>query len=629
MDYRNLTDEQIKVLANTEKDIKLPAHLETKFLKKIKEEFKPGNITEFKRIRNFKRIALAIAAAAIFVLAPVLIFNLIVTPASTYKVMLAQGSVEVERNGEITYLSVGDRVYEDDKIITNDNSYCTVSLNDDSLIFLNEMSELIFETVNGKNTTLNLIKGQVISSVALLEENEVYEIITAELTVSVVGTVFMVEAGEGTTRVSVNKGIVDIEYLSEESEKEKITLVKSESFTVSEKEYEKKPQKTEGLGEDIIESFDLFESINNIILKEELEENIAAKVNFVDADEEIEVAEEIKYEWQIKNIYDYNNTRYENIINISTSKYYAVAQTYNSFICFNLSGKLMWEKTYDTNESGLFDTPAVIYGNNLFASSTNKLLFIIDLDSGRELNIITTPDILSKYSSMTVYGNNIYLPYANGIYAFDIDNLNISNEPVISFTSPVALLKYQNNYYISSYVAKEISKYDNNYNKIWNVKFDDRLFSIPLVYEKIIISGWSGNVFELDFDGNISRQLIYSDGIISKPDIYNNNVYVLANDGMLIEIGLNAFEIKNNYKIDNSPNPENYIYKSVTINNNNLFIGNDIGEIFIYDLDTGSIEKTFNTNASGINCSVAYSNNTYFVGNDTGEIFMFKLEETK
>ncbi len=46
MDYRNLTDEQLKALAQYDEDIKLPEHLETRFLNKIKDDFKPysGNI---------------------------------------------------------------------------------------------------------------------------------------------------------------------------------------------------------------------------------------------------------------------------------------------------------------------------------------------------------------------------------------------------------------------------------------------------------------------------------------------------------------------------------------------------------------------------------------------------------
>ena len=624
MDYRNLTDEQLKALASYDKEIKFPEHLETKFLNKIKKEFKPysGNIVEFKRNRIFRRAAILAAAVIIFVLSPIFIINYISsTDSAAYTAIIFNGTVEVERDSEKFRLIGGDRLYQDDIVSTNEGAYLSISFNDDSIIWLNENSILVFETSNDNETVLTLLKGQVISSVASLEEYEVYRIITEELTVSVIGTIFLVEAGDGTTRVAVNKGVVNIDYFDENSEEQNIELKKSESFVIS----ENKPEKTNGLTEDIINSFNQFEIINAEILKEELEENLSVQVNLTDVEEEIEEGE---LEWQIRNIYDFNNTRYENIINISTSKYYAVAQTLNSFICFNMSGNLMWEKTYDENESGLFDTPAVIHGNKLYASSNNKLIYIINLDNGRE-NAISMPGILSKYSNMTVYNNIIYLPFADGIYTLDANGLNISDGPVITFSSPIAIVKSINDYYVSSFVSKEISKYDSNYNEVWSTRFGDRLFSSPVLDDNIIVTSWSGNLFKLDYNGNILNEVNISNGFISAPCIYRNNLYILSNDGNLIVVNLNNFEILKTFQIDDYPNPETYVYKSAVINNNNLIIGSDSGKIIIYNLDTEVIEKSFETDNVSINTSAGFYNDTSFIGNNSGMIYLFKLAEVK
>ena len=83
------------------------------------------------------------------------------------------------------------------------------------------------------------------------------------------------------------------------------------------------------------------------------------------------------------------------------------------------------------------------------------------------------------------------------------------------------------------------------------------------------------------------------------------------------------------HKIDDNPDPETYIQKSAVINKNNLIIGSNKGEIFIYDLDTGLIEKSFGTDGIPINCSPGFSNNTYFIGNNSGKIYFFKFAEVK
>jgi len=164
---------------------------------------------------------------------------------------------------------------------------------------------------------------------------------------------------------------------------------------------------------------------------------------------------------------------------------------------------------------------------------------------------------------------------------------------------------------------------------VWSTWFGDRLFSSPVLDDNIIVTSWSGNLFKLDYNGNILNEVNISNGFISAPCIYRNKMYILSNDGNLIVVNLNNFEILKTFQIDDYPNPETYVYKSAVINNNNLIIGSDSGKIIIYNLDTEVIEKSFETDNVSINTSAGFYNDTYFIGNNSGMIYLFKLAEVK
>lgn len=621
MDYRNLSDEQLKELARNDRDITIPEYLEKRILDKIQKNFKPfrGNIIQLKRKRIIKRAVFLAAAVIIIVLSPILIINY--SNQSHYSVLLVEGNVSVERNGEISGLNPGDNIYENDMIITSGNSYCSVGFKEDTVIWINSSSRAVFDKAQSESTVVKLLNGVLISSVAELMDNESYSVITDELSVTVNGTVFLVEAGNGTSRVAVNKGVVDIDYFDENSEKQKIELKRSESFSIS----SKKTEKTQGFTVDIINSFNEFEAVNSLILKEELEENIPVQAGFI-SELRKSPAEEKVYEWRIKKIY---NGTGENVINISVLGSYAVSQNISSFSCFSLSGKLLWERSFSEDQTGLFDTPAVIYGNRLYAAGTRKKLVILNLDNGKEIEIIEMPGTLSKYSHITVYKNTFFLPFADGIYTLDFHDNSISESAVIKFPSPVALIKSGEHFYVSSFVSKEIAGFDNNYNELWRTGIGDRLFSIPVITDNIIVTSWSGKIFKLDLSGNIKGEAEISEGFISAPGVYGSSVYILANSGKLIEADLDNLEVTNTFIIDKNPDPENYIYKSPAINKNILVIGSDTGKINIYNLDTDKMEKTFETGNASICSKAGFYEDTYFLGNSSGDIYIVEYAEAE
>ncbi len=630
MNYDKITDDElIKIIREPLRKLYAPSkRLDERIEKNINNKFKgqENKIIEynnFQRVKIQKRLTL-IAAAVLIVLAPIFIFNYLNVSDNLYQVALLVGTVQVERAGEVKSLSVGDSIYQDDKLMTIEGSYCSL-VYDDNVIWLNENSELVFNIYNENETVLNLLEGQVITSVASLDEDEIYEIVTNELNVSVVGTVFLVDSGNGVSSVAVRKGIVEIEYIDKEKVEQKVELQKNESILIEKNIGEVKS----GLEKKYIDSFNLFEIINATILSEEIGEELPISLiddtieNIEDESDIYPIEEtEIVYEWNINKIH---NGTGANIINISTSKYYAVAQSLDSFICFNMSGNLMWKKTYSEVEMGVFDTPAIIYGNKLYASSTKKKLIIVNLDNGRELNVIDIPGVISKNSNMTVYNGIVYLPIADGIYAFDTED--ISEDPVITYASAVSLIKEGNNYLMTSFITKGIASYDSNYTEIWNVSLDERIFSNPVFNRSIYVTGYNGNIYKIDYDGNILNQANISNGFISQPVIYNNSIFILSNDGNIVEVSLSNLEIIKNIKIDNNPDPDIYIYKSVIINDKYIIIGSDTGEIIIYNINDATIEKTFNTNSESINASVGFYNDKYFIGNESGDIFLIELSE--
>jgi outer membrane protein assembly factor BamB len=620
VDYKKITDKQLESIARYEKNIKVPDYLEKKYIAKIKEKYKSykGNIVDFKRKRFIRRTIAVAAAVFIIVIFPIVIFNYALGSLSPYSVILVKGNVQVERNNEIIELAQGDSIYKDDTVITGGSSSCSVVLNDETVIWINSDSKASFINAGKHNTVIKLAEGQIVSSVTELEDIESYSIKTDQLSVSVIGTIFLVEAGKGISKVAVNKGFVDIEYNDQNGETHKEYLKKSEAFILS----EYNPEKTEGLYDYMIILFNQFEAVNTELLKEKIETNIPIQTEI--STEKIEKDEEIKYEWNIKKIY---NGSGNNIINISVSKYYAIAQNLSGFTCFNSAGKQLWKKSYNELECGLFDTPAVIKGNSLVAAGTGKKLIVLNLLDGSEIKNIDMPGIISKYSHMTVYDDVLYMPFADGIYALNKDNLNIDETPVIIFPSPVALVKSGNFYYTNSFVTKETAKFDKDYNIMWNTSTGDRLFSEPVFTDSIILCTWPGRIIKLDYDGNILCKTELSTGFISKPEVYGNSIYILANSGKLMEINSGNLEILNEIEIDSNPNPEDYLYKSVVVNRGLLIIGSDSGEVILYNLNTGNIEKTFSTINAPINSGAGFYEDKYFIGNESGDVYLVELTE--
>ena len=94
-----------------------------------------------------------------------------------------------------------------------------------------------------------------------------------------------------------------------------------------------------------------------------------------------------------------------------------------------------------------------------------------------------------------------------------------------------------------------MAKYDNNYNKVWSISFKDRLLSLPLLGDTIIVSGWSGNIFKMDHDAKILAEVNLSSGFISSPVMYKDKFFILSNNGELLGIDTKKLEIIKTIKI--------------------------------------------------------------------------------
>jgi uncharacterized protein (TIGR03435 family) len=151
----------------------------------------------------------AVAAAAVFVLAATpLIREWTSTDAARAVVDSADGSVYRTASGEPTKIPVGGSINTGETIRTNGNAGAVLALADGSRVEMRSQSELALERADD-GIRIRLRSGSIIVNAAKQRTGHLY-VQTKDMSVSVVGTIFLVNAEKEGSRVAVIEGEVRV-----------------------------------------------------------------------------------------------------------------------------------------------------------------------------------------------------------------------------------------------------------------------------------------------------------------------------------------------------------------------------------------------------------------------------------
>lgn len=322
--------------------------------------------------------------------------------------------------------------------------------------------------------------------------------------------------------------------------------------------------------------------------------------------------------YQYENPSDPSNNRISGIIE---SKGTVIVQTNVSLLCFNNKNKLLWNKNFGKKEGMFFMSIPQVFNNKVYISSINKKVAVLNALTGNKTAILDTDGIINFGYTMTTINDRFIFPLSSGLYTLNTDGKSL--DQFIQFRNPVTPVKAGNDIIVASYVDKALALYSNSGEKQWDAALHNRIFASPIFTGKSIIVGdTKGIVYQLSMKGKILKQAEVAAGFTSKPQLYNNAIYTLLDDGGLYKIDVNDLSAEKMITVDATPGEtKDYLFKKIVIFDNKLFIGNDTGELIIYNLDDDIVEKNIKLTDAKITSSIYKVSNYYYIGSETGELF--------
>jgi outer membrane protein assembly factor BamB len=600
------------------------------------------------------------------------------------------------RNGKRTSLGLQATIETGDRIITGRNSFssestdiatqpendkspqrdyfsfCDLLLGDHSIVNIGEKTECIFSLLSDKETKIELMTGRIVARVEKKAPGSLFAITTDNITITVHGTIFMVERSpDATTMVSVYRGEVNIDYPGADKMKHEI-VGEGDSFSINKGKSEKSKlsdpvkaylqklvkKKVKNLDSSVktilsvkpetvsvtIDNMDAFTIKEKAGLLLEPGKHVIefGKTGFkpqkitIDpkAGEEftkniiLEQDEQLAREWTWRKIYTYKNTEnsaLNGILGFSGNSDYAVAYTQESIFCINGNGELVWEKRYGESVKTLFDSPPIVSGNKVYASSLNKQVIVLDGKTGKELERKDTRGSINYNYTMVRNKNAIYIPFPDGIYAFDETGNTLSPNPLFPFNSPTTPVLFENGIFVSSFLSREVVRFDGNGKREWTFMTDDRGYSSLLLADKnLFVGDKSGIVYSLSLKGELRKKISLPGGITSNLVRSGDNLLCLADNGTLYQMRIDDLSITASYPVDSTPDVSGYIRKFPLVQSNTAFIGSEKGTLLIIDLVHNRIEKELPISVSPVSCAVHPLRDFYLMATEDGEIFLIE-----
>ena len=594
-------------------------------------------------------------------------------------VVFLSGNINIINNNNYQNLKINSNLTQGDIVETDNYSQCSIQLGNNSIIFIKENSKVVFNKImKSKKIKLDLLTGKILININKLPKRSNFIVETENSIVSVVGTQFLVEYDnkKKTSFIGVNRGIVKIKNKYNKYSKS-IFLNANESIFIKNKNTKKHiiSNNIKSIFNDIdnfkIKNLETLSSINiktdsipafltidkkktykfyneiaffiepgqyNIKIQDENNNKFIKNIELINNQNFYEniffkniIEKTIENKFRSKKIYKYTNKDDPSkniIIGFINKDNYTIAQTNTSIVYFNNKGVKIWEKIYGTNRNLFFMSLPVIYNNNVYVSSINNKLLILDLKTGKELMIINSPGSISFGYSMLKHQEKMYFPFSSGVYSFDLNNNSFNQEPLFSVKSASIPLITKDKIYISSLMNRKLSAFDISGKKIWDFDLDNRSFITPVYIENNIYTGdKSGVIYKISNDtGILNGKKQLPAGLTSRLTKYNNTLYALTNDGILYKINPDNLFFEKIQKIDSNPSVSLYVYKFPIFKENFLIIGTNQGNINIIDLDTNKIRYRIKLSDSPIISHSHSSKDAYFVGTNEGDIFLLEYK---
>jgi uncharacterized protein (TIGR03435 family) len=156
------------------------------------------------------RLAMVAASAAVFL--AVVIGGIVRWQAGSFAVVeSADGSLYRIVNGKTQRILVGERLDAGQTLRTNGGASAVFKIADGSLVELRSKSELSLELAEDGGPRIHLNQGGIIVKAAKQQKGRRLYVKTKDVNVSVIGTVFLVNAEEEGSRVAVIEGEVQVQ----------------------------------------------------------------------------------------------------------------------------------------------------------------------------------------------------------------------------------------------------------------------------------------------------------------------------------------------------------------------------------------------------------------------------------
>jgi len=604
---KKIDDNSLQRLFKKQKGLKkTPKYLDEKMIDFLNQKsiIQSNNIKIEKKIKKnpFKIINTSLSIAAVFIIIvfiPFFIYFSKKIKPFVITVKIINGNINKTSDTYISKLNENNELSYGDKIITNKGESCQIQFNDSIVTFIDEKSEIEINKINNKkDVLLNLNKGKILINIKKKIKPHSFSIMTKHAVITAKGTKFAVITDDEKTDVLLSEGVVDIKERS--SKIKNIKLKKYGSITISKGKIEK--------NKILPETEKLFKRINDLKIMNDI------------------IQKQKKDDITWKKIYnqEYLKDKSKNtIIGFAIDNKYVIAQSAISIICFNKNGEIQWNKKYG-KELFFMSTP-VIYKDKVFVSSINKYFLILDLHTGNEIKKIKSESNVT-FGFKSVYENDqVFIPYRNGIYSLNLNNLLISNKPLINFNNATTPLIIKDTIILSSFLKNELAAFTFDNKRKWVLSLNGSSYNSPvLIGNNIYVGDNNGYIYKISLDGKINKKIKLSAGITSTIAGYEDCIYAVTNDGMLFEINFINDSLKEILKVDENTNTSDYLFKHIVMSKNLVLYGNNNGEIVIYDKDQNKIEKTKITD-SKISSFIKISEDHYMAGTNTGCIYIIKI----
>jgi hypothetical protein len=331
----------------------------------------------------------------------------------------------------------------------------------------------------------------------------------------------------------------------------------------------------------------------------------------------------------VRELYTYrnkDNPEQSMILGFAGSDNRIVAVTRTQLTCFDRKGNKVWEHAFDSAERIVFDSIPYVYGDTLYVPALYKLL-MVNINTGI-YDELQAPGMISDGFGMAMYNDVLYMPYPDGIYAFNTKGKPKIPEAFIMFQNPVKPLVTANGLYLSSFIVPETALY--SFDGQLKKRHEIAALSVcpPIETGGYIITGdYSGTITRFTQDLRKTASVKIGSGIVALLEGNGTSFFALALSGNLYHISLNDLSILGKITIDKTSDSGIYLFKHPVRIENDILLGTGGGDICVIDCDTFTVRERKKICDEPVSCAVFITDDACFTGTKNGTIFLLEFKE--